>query len=447
MIEINHHKYSFPKVLTFGFIFVILIGTFLLMLPISTNKGLHTSFMTALFTSTSATCVTGITLVDTATHWSWFGKLVITLLIEIGGLGFMTFTVLMFLLIRGKMSMSTKLLTSESLNLSTVSQFDIVYLVLKLSVAIQIIGAGLLFVDFYPRYGFQKGLAFSIFHSISAFCNAGFDLFGNSVQNFANNTYVLGVFAFLILAGSLGFLVWKDILTYRQNHRLSLHTTLALRTGLVLFTLSFVMYLITENNLSQLADQLDVKQRLVNTIFMAITPRTAGLITFPYNELTTSGMAFTIMLMFIGGTPGSTAGGIKTTTVGLLVIQSISTLKGQQEPTFAHRRFSQENIFRAIALIWVALVLVIAAIVILTKTQALPKHDTLEYVTFEVVAAFGTTGISLGVTQYFDYFGQAIIMVLMFIGRVGIYTVMYSILNAKPKQKSYHYPKEDILIG
>lgn len=271
MIEINHHKYSFPKVLTFGFIFVILIGTFLLMLPISTNKGLHTSFMTALFTSTSATCVTGITLVDTATHWSWFGKLVITLLIEIGGLGFMTFTVLMFLLIRGKMSMSTKLLTSESLNLSTVSQFDIVYLVLKLSVAIQIIGAGLLFVDFYPRYGFQKGLAFSIFHSISAFCNAGFDLFGNSVQNFANNTYVLGVFAFLILAGSLGFLVWKDILTYRQNHRLSLHTTLALRTGFALFTLSFVMYFITENNLSQLADQLDVKQRLVNTIFMAIT--------------------------------------------------------------------------------------------------------------------------------------------------------------------------------
>lgn len=447
MIEINHHKYSFPKVLTFGFIFVILIGTFLLMLPISTNKGLHTSFMTALFTSTSATCVTGITLVDTATHWSWFGKLVITFLIEIGGLGFMTFTVLMFLLIRGKMSMSTKLLTSESLNLSTVSQFDIVYLVLKLSVAIQVIGAGLLFVDFYPRYGFEKGLTFSIFHSISAFCNAGFDLFGNSIQNFADDTYVLSVFAFLILAGSLGFLVWKDILTYRHNHRLSLHTTLALRTGMALFILSLVMYMITENNLSQLADHLDVKQRIVNTIFMAITPRTAGLITFPYSELTASGMAFTIILMFIGGTPGSTAGGIKTTTVGLLVIQSISTLKGQQEPTFAHRRFSQENIFRAIALIWVALVLVIAAIVVLTKTQTLPKHDTLEYVTFEVVAAFGTTGISLGVTHYFNYFGQAIIMILMFIGRVGIYTVMYSILNAKPKQKSYHYPKEDILIG
>ncbi|WP_288658809.1 TrkH family potassium uptake protein [uncultured Limosilactobacillus sp.] len=447
MIEINGRRYSFPKILTFGFLLVIMLGTVMLLLPFATRPGLHTSFMTAFFTSTSATCVTGLTLVSTAGHWTPFGQVVIAVLMEVGGLGFMTFAVMMSLMIRRRMRMSTRLLTQEALNLDHLSQLSVVYLIIRLSILIQLVGAVFLFFDFYPRYGLLRGIWYSIFHAISAFCNAGFDLFGNSMENYVNDPYMLCVLMVLIVAGSFGFLVWKDILGYHRYHHLSLHTQLALRTGSVLFILSFLVYLITEHNLAQLSSTLSSPQRLLNTIFMAVTPRTAGLITFPYTKLSAAGLSFTIILMFIGGTPGSTAGGVKTTTVGLLAIQSIATLRGQKDTEFAHRRFTQENIYRALTLLFVALVILLAAILLLVETQALPKHDSLAYVTFEAVAAFGTTGISLGITAQLNFIGQVIIMILMFVGRVGIYTVMFSIFNAQPKRKSYHYPEESVLIG
>lgn len=447
MIEINGRRYSFPKILTFGFLMVIMMGTILLLLPFATQAGLHTKFMTAFFTSTSATCVTGLTLVSTASHWTVFGQAVIAVLMEVGGLGFMTFAVMMSLMIRRRMRMSTRLLTQEALNLDHLSQLDVVYLIIRLSILIQLVGAVFLFFDFYPQYGLKRGLWYSAFHAVSAFCNAGFDLFGNSMENYVDDPYMLCVLMVLIVAGSFGFLVWKDILNYHRYHHLSLHTQLALRTGAVLFVLSFVVYLITEHNLSQLSNALSSPQRLLNTLYMAVTPRTAGLITFPYNKLSAAGLSFTIILMFIGGTPGSTAGGVKTTTVGLLAIQSIATLRGQKDTEFAHRRFTRENIYRALTLMFVALVILLAAILLLVETQALPKHDSLSYVTFEAVAAFGTTGISLGITPHLNFIGQVIIMILMFIGRVGIYTVMFSIFNAQPKKKSYHYPEESVLIG
>ncbi len=426
---------------------VIAIGTVLLLLPCSTASSLHTSFMTAFFTSTSATCVTGLTLVSTATHWTLFGQTVIALLMEVGSLGFMTFAVMMSLMIRRRVRMSTRLLTQEALNLDNLSQLNVVYLIIKLSLLIQVCGAVLLFFDFYPRYGLGKGIWFSIFHSISAFCNAGFDLFGNSMENYLNDPYMICVLAVLIVAGSLGFLVWNDLLNYHKYHHLSLHTQLALRTGAVIFVLSFIVYFVTEHNLAQLSSQISYPQRLLNTLFMAITPRTAGLVTFPYTKLSAAGISLTIMLMFIGGTPGSTAGGVKTTTIGLLATQSIATLRGQRDTNFAHRRFTQSNINRALTLFFVALCIVMLAILLLVETQDLPKHDSLGYVTFEVLAAFGTTGISLGITQSLNLFGQLVIMSLMFIGRVGIYTVMFSIFNAQPNVKSYRYPEESVLIG
>ena len=291
MIEINRHKYTFPKILTFGFLIVIFMGTILLSLPFATRPGETTNFMTAFFTSTSATCVTGLTLVSTAHHWTLFGQIVIAILMEVGGLGFMTFAVMMSLLVRQRMRMSTRLLTQEALNLDHLSQLNVVYLIIRLSLLIQLAGGISLFFDFYPRYGLGKGIWFSIFHSISAFCNAVFDLFDNSMANYANDPYMLCVLAVLIIAGSLGFLVWKDILNYPKYHRLSLHTQLALRTGAVLFIVSVVIYFITEKNLAQLSDKLSFSNRILNTIFMAITPRTAGLITFPYTDLSAAGLA------------------------------------------------------------------------------------------------------------------------------------------------------------
>ena len=438
---------SLPKILTLGFLIIILIGTLLLSLPIATRGTHTTSVMDAFFTATSATCVTGLTLVSTAFHWTLFGQTVILFLMEIGGLGFMTFTVMLFLFMRRQMKLSTRLLAQESLNLDNLSQLSVIKLILLLSLIIQLVGAGLLMLDFYPRYGWVKGIWFSIFHAVSAFCNAGFDLFGNSLENFTNDPYVLSIMAILIIAGSFGFLVWQDLLLYPKRRRLSLHTKLALGTGTVITLISIVVYLLSENNLQVLSQHVSYGHRLMNTLFMAITPRTAGLTTLPYQHLSLASIAFTMILMFIGGTPGSTAGGVKTTTIGLLTIQSIATLRGKRDATFGHRRFTQDNIFRALTLIFVALTILAAATLILCATQPLPKNDGLQSVTFEVLAAFGTTGISLGLTPHLNVLGKLIIMFLMFIGRVGIYTVMFSILNANRKQPKYRYPEESVLIG
>lgn len=447
MVELFNRKYSFPKLLTYGFLTVIMVGTLFLSLPIAVRPGEQIDFMTAFFTSTSATCVTGLTLVPTATYWSLFGQVIIAILMEVGGLGFMTFAVMMSMLIRQRMSMSTRLLTQEALNLNNLSQFNVVYLIIKLSLIIQVVGMVLLWLDFRTKYGLAQSIWFSIFHSISAFCNAGFDLTGNSLMDYANDPYMLVVMAILIIAGSFGFLVWQDLLLYHKRHHLTLHTQLVLRTGAALFLLSVIVYFITEHNLIQFSSNMSFFQRVMNTIFMAITPRTAGLITIPYTKLSAAGISFTIILMFIGGAPGSTAGGIKTTTIGVLVIQSLATLRGERETTFAHRRFTDENVFRALTLMVVALGILLTSILLLVETQALPKHDSLAYVTFEATAAFGTTGISLGITPHLNLVGKLIIMMLMFIGRVGIYTVMFSIFNSHPKQKEYRYPKESVLIG
>lgn len=395
MVEIKNHQLSFPKLLTLGFLIVILVGTGLLMLPLAT-RGARAPFITALFTSTSATCVTGLSLVDTASFWSPFGQAVIAVLMEVGGLGFMTFTVMASMLIRRRMKMSTRLLAQEALNLDHLSQLKVVGLIIRLSVLIQVVGALLLWCDLGPRYGLLKGLWYSVFHAIAAFCNAGFDLFGNSLANFRQDPYLLTVVALLIIAGSFGFLVWDDLLTFRRHRQMSLHTQLALRTGAVIMVGSVIVYLITERNLHQFAGQMDGFNRFVNTVFMAITPRTAGLTTFSYTQLSAAGLAFTVLLMFIGGTPGSTAGGIKTTTVGLLALQTLATLRGRRDTTLAHRRFAQENVFRALTLVFISLVILSGAIFLLAETQPLPSHDALSLVTFEAVSAFGTTGISVG---------------------------------------------------
>lgn len=436
-----------PKVLTAGFIFVILAGMLLLKLPIATRPGLETTWMTALFTSTSATCVTGLLLVDTATHWTWFGQLVIALLVEIGGLGFMTFVVMGFIITKRQMRISTQLLTQEALNLDHLSQSRVVYLIIRLSLLIQGAGAVFLAFDLVPKYGWRHGLWLSFFQSISAFCNAGFDLFGNSLENFKNDPYFLIVTAILIIAGSFGFLVWQDLIEYRKRRRMTLHTKLALRTGAALMFISLVVYFILEHNLAHFSAEMSPVNRVVNTIFMAITPRTAGLTTIPYQNLTDASVAVTAIMMFIGGAPGSTAGGVKTTTIGLIALQSIATLRGKSDTVLANRRFTQENIFRALTLLFLSIMLILLAVLILVATQALPEKDPLSYVVFETIAAFGTTGISLGITPTLNLVGQVVVMALMFIGRVGIYTVMFSIFNAKPAKQTYHYPEESVLIG
>lgn len=446
VIHIFGHRISFPVALTSGFLILIIIGGLLLSLPLAAAKGVHTNLSDAFFVSTSAVCVTGLTTVTTASHWSFWGQLVLICLVEVGGLGFMTFAVMLTNLLRRRISFTTRILTEEAMGLDHPSQVKLVFLVIRLSLIIQLGGSLLLWLDFGPRFGWLKGLWYSIFHTIAAYCNAGFDLFGPSLVGLNQDPYVLMVIALLICLGSFGFLVWSDLLAYHQTHRLSLHTQLALTSGAIIIVASIIAFLLSDHNLAQFSKSLTGGQRFVNTIFLAITPRTAGFFSIPYNRLSTTGIMITIVLMFIGGTPGSTAGGIKTSTISLLALQSWATFRGK-EPVFHHRRFSQENISRALTLFFVAISLLLVASLILLATQPLPRHEAITEVMFEVVSAFGTVGLTLGLTPHLTLLGKFIIMALMFIGRVGIFTFMYSLFRTEPTKESIKYPEEEIIIG
>lgn len=444
----NRRRIPLPAILTLGFLFFIVLGSILLMLPSATRSHQTTPFIDALFTATSATCITGLTTVNTAAHWSFFGQSIIIMLVEIGGLGFMTFSVLPFVLLKRKVDLTTRLLIKESLNFEKLADVDsVLKYVIGLSLIIQSLGAALLFVDFYPRYGFTHGFFMSLFHAVSAFCNAGFDLFGNSLESQQNDPYLILIVSALIIAGGLGFLVWRDLLLYKRRNRLSLHTKLALSTSGVLLLGAFLLFLLTEDNLAVIAPNTGGFNRLVSTFFLAVTPRTAGITTVPYSQLSIAGILLTIVLMFIGGTPGSTAGGIKTTTLGLLTLQSWAILRGNQDVEFGHRRFTERNIQRALMLVFISLVLVVTATMILTATETIPEKYGLEYVIFEVISAFSNAGMSMGLTPHLTVIGKLIIMLLMFLGRVGIYTVMFTVLNANHPQKGYRYPAENVMIG
>lgn len=446
LITIFGRRHSFPTVLTWSFLILIIIGGLLLALPVSSTTGHPTALSDSLFVSTSAVCVTGLTTVTTATHWSFFGQVVLISLVEVGGLGFMTFAVMLSNMMRQRMGLGARMLTQEALNLDHPSQLRVVKLIIRLSLLIQLGGALLLFCDFGPRYGLAKGLWFSIFHTIAAYCNAGFDLFGPSLVGLNNDPYVLMVIAGLICMGSFGFLVWRDLLTYRVRHRLTLHTRLSLVTGGIILLASIVGFLITERDLSQFSRHLNGAQRFFNTIFLAVTPRTAGFFSVPYTKITSAGIILTIILMFIGGTPGSTAGGVKTTTISILAISSVATFRGR-DATFQHRRFTQNNIMRAMTLFFTAITLILVATVILTMTQPLPQHGGITEAVFEATSAFGTVGLTLGLTPHLNLLGKIVIMALMFIGRVGIYTFMYTLFKTQSPRHTFRYPEEGIMIG
>ncbi|BDZ31148.1 potassium transporter TrkG [Lactiplantibacillus sp. WILCCON 0030] len=439
---------TLSKKMVAGFVILIVIGTALLSLPIATPVGTHSSFINVLFTAASATCITGLTVVNTATHWSTFGQVVILGLSEVGALGYMTFAVLLFNIMRRNIGLSTQLMVKESLNLENLSDTkSVMRYVVGLSLLFQLGGLGLLAVDFVPRFGWRHGLYVSLYHAVMSFCNAGFDVFGNSLMDFRSDSYVLIVTMILVIAGGLGFLVWRDLLLFHERKRLSLNSKLTLLTTISLFVLGFILLLITERDLKLLPTGTSWFNRTINTLFLSVTPRTAGLITMPTGKLQAGSLFIIMVLMFVGGTPGSTAGGIKTTTFGVLMFQSIAQLRGKQDVEFSHRRFSQANISRALLLVFLASIVISVATLILTQTEKIPHGFGLEYVVFEVLSAFGTVGLSLGLTPHLTVVGKLIIMLLMFIGRVGIFTSLYALSKRQAKVNLIRYPAENILIG
>lgn len=439
-----------PQFISLGFALVILIGATLLSLPVSSRSGEATNFLDALFTATSATCVTGLTTLSTAGHWSVFGQMVILTMIEIGGLGFMSLPVLFYLLTRKKIGLGMRIALKQSLNIETQSgELSLMIYIMKNAFFIQLLGFVLLAIDFIPRFGLKNGIWYSFFHAISAFCNAGFDIFGDSLVQFQQDPWVLSVISGLIISGGLGFIVWYDVLDYRKTKRLSLHSQIALIVTGGLLIIGTLGFLLTEKNGNLLVEG-NLIARFFNTIFMSVTPRTAGFYSIDYFSMTHAGLLLTIILMFIGGTSGSTAGGFKTTTFGVLLIKVVNIFKGKEHTEFRGRTIKESTISRALVLFFLLLSLVIASTMILSITETVPDVNELglEYIVFEVVSALGTVGLTMGLTPQLTTIGKFIIISLMFIGRVGIMTVAFSLVTRNLNRKStFKYPEETVIIG
>ncbi|MFC4782620.1 TrkH family potassium uptake protein [Eubacterium multiforme] len=439
-------KLSGVQVLALGFFIVIFIGAILLSLPISSESGESTNFLDALFTSTSAVCVTGLVTLDTGTYWNEFGQVVIMLLIEIGGLGFMSFATFIAVLLGKKITLRDRLLMQEAMNTFNIQGLvKMVKYVLSFTFAVQFFGALLLSTQFIPRFGIGKGIYFSVFHSISAFCNAGFDLFGgfSSVTSYSSNAVVLLTISSLIIIGGLGFTVWMELYNYRGIKKLSVHSKVVLLiTTILIIGGTILMYLFEMHN-PETMGKMGVGDKILNSYFASVSPRTAGFNSVSTDGMTNAGKFLTIILMFIGGSPGSTAGGLKTATFGVIILTVISVIRGREDTQVFGRRFSKDLVYKSFALLIIGMSLVIGVTLILSITD---PNESFVNLMYEATSAFGTVGLTTGVTQRLSTAGKIIIIITMYCGRVGPMTVALAFLRNKKKQ-THKYPEGKILIG
>jgi trk system potassium uptake protein len=439
-------KLSAVQILAIGFATVIMIGAVLLSLPVSTIHRTSTPFIDSFFTATSAVCVTGLVVVDTGTHWSYFGKTVILFLIQIGGLGFMSFATLFALILGKKITLRERLVMQEAMNSFNLQGLvKMARYILVFTFSVELIGALLLATQFIPEYGFGKGIYFSIFHSVSAFCNAGFDIFGyfRSLTIYPGNTVVMLTISSLVIVGGLGFYVWADLYNYKSIKKLSLHTKVVLVITLSLIVVGAVLFFIFEYYNPATLNQMSFKNKIVNSLFASITPRTAGFNSIQTVDMTMQSRFLTIMLMFIGGSPGSTAGGIKTATFGIILFTVISRIRGKEDTEVFMKRISQDQVMRSFMIFTLGLTIVILLTIMLAATES---GVPFEHLLFESTSAFGTAGLSLGLTTSLSRAGKILISIAMYFGRVGPLTVALAL--SKNKVKSLiRYPEDKILVG
>ena len=436
------------QILSIGFVLLIVTGGIILSLPISSAMGEFTNLLDSLFIATSAVCVTGLVTVDTGTHWNAFGQTIIILLIEIGGLGFMSLTTFLAVLLGKKITLRERLIMQEAMNTFNIQGLvKMVKYVIGFTFGIQFFGALILSTQFIPEFGFIKGSLYSLFHSISAFCNAGFDLMGNydSLTGHYNNPAILITIAFLIIIGGLGFTVWLELYNYNYKgiKKMSVHSKIVILVTTVLVIGGTVLMFLLEYNNPDTLGPMGVMDKIINSFFASVTPRTAGFNSISASGMTTAGKFLTIILMFIGGSPGSTAGGLKTATFGLIILTVVSVVKGREDTEAFGRRFSKELVYKAFAIFFVLLGLVIIATMILSITET---GESLLDLLYEVTSAIATVGISTGVTQRLSSAGKVIILILMYFGRVGPLTVALAI-TSKRRKADYKYPEGKILIG
>lgn len=443
----GYHRLNQVQYIALGFFFIILAGSLILTLPIASQSGEWTPFLDSMFTATSATCVTGLVVYDTFTHWNVFGQLVILLLIQIGGLGFITVGVGFSMAFRRRIGLRQRDLLKESINAMEIG--GIVKLSRKIFIGTALcegVGALLLATRFIPEFGLVKGIYYSIFHAISAFCNAGFDLMGGqqpyaSFTAYATDPVINITLMLLIIVGGLGFVVWSDVVSKRFRWKnYCLHTKMVISvTLLLIFGGALFLFLFEQGGT---ISGMSTGDQILASLFGSVTARTAGFNTVDTGALQPESKLLTIALMFIGGSPGSTAGGVKTTTIAVILIYVISNLRGESGCNVFHRRIGDEVIKRASMVFCLNLFLGLTSVTLILATSNLHMSDVL----FEVYSAISTVGMTTGITRDLNVVGRIVIIILMYCGRIGSMTFALSLV-AKPEAKGLSLPEEKITIG
>lgn len=447
-LKLKFSKLSSTKFILLGYLFIITLGGFLLSLPVSSRTGAWTPFSQSVFTATSATCVTGLVLFDTFTYWSYFGQLVILILIQIGGVGFMTFAISLITLTKKKIGLSHRYIMRESVAAPQIGGIiRMTQFILVGSLIVEAVGAFLLSFYYIPKVGTLKGLYFSVFHAVSAFCNAGFDLMGqwapsSSLTLAADNWYLNGIIMALIVIGGLGFFVWSDLLQNRLHFKkLRLHSKIVLSVTLILIVAGAALLFIFEQNGSLYSGRKPGSQVLYS-LFQSVTARTAGFNTVPLSELTQSSQLMLIVLMLIGGSTGSTAGGMKTTTFAIVMLSVMTIFRRKKSLECFHRRIVDDTLRTASCVLTLYIALTIVSTVVISAIEGIDVHTVM----FETASAVGTVGLTLGITPVLSIWSDLILIFLMIFGRVGSITMILA-FAATPGNVVSKFPAEQVRVG
>lgn len=445
IIENRHHHLSVVGLLSIGYIITIIIGTILLLLPIASSE--HIKWYDALFTATSATCVTGL-IPFPSTTWSLFGQIVIICLIQIGGIGFMTIISLLFMLFKKRIGIYNRTVLMQSAGGYTISGVtQLIKRILIVTFITEGIGSIILAIRFSKDMELGKAIYYGIFHSVSAFCNAGFDIFGISLMNYKSDYIVLITIMLLIIFGGLGFVVWSDLFEHGfKFKKYELHSKIVLvYNGLLIIIPAILFFIFEFTNLGNMGKFTDMSfmDKVINSLFLSVSPRTAGFNSLPLEDLTSSGKLLTIVLMFIGGSPGSTAGGVKVTTIVIVIANLIASARGNKDVVLFKRKINNNIIKQSSALVLAYLIISIIATLLICAVE---RNEPLEKVIFEVVSGIGTVGLTLGLSATCTIFTKLILTFLMYIGRLGAFSLFDLIFRTNDKEH-LEKPEGKVLVG
>ncbi len=440
------------RTICLGFVAVILLGAMLLTMPFSTGNGNWNDPIVALFTSTSAVCVTGLAVVDTGTEFSFLGQLFIALLAQIGGLGYMTTTTFLMLLIGRKFDLRQKVAIQQALDRTSMSgSTQIIRSIIATTLLFELTGVFLLMIAFVPEKGWQEGTWLAIFHSVSAWNNAGFSLFKDNLMSYESSPLVIVTIGCLIIFGGIGYQVILDMYLWLRDRIVkktsclvfSLDFKVATSTTFILLVVGTIALFLIEIRNGSTLGQLNLSDKILGAWFQSVSTRTAGFNSIDIGKMTNAGLFIMIALMFIGASPGGTGGGIKTTTLRVLTSCTNAILQGKEEVLLYNRKIAISLILKAVGVVFGSLATVIVATVLISLTD--PKLAFIQ-ILFEVVSAFGTVGLSTGITATVSTAAKLILILMMYIGRVGVLLLMSSILG-DPRPSRVHYPEENLLVG